>query len=536
MRQLATLPPPDLPPAQSRVERLAGLLVVASACALETLPIFCWLLLLAAYDTGDPNGAVMPFWWMWLLVFGIHWLAVLFAHDTDDDPQRRSRNTLLLTIAVAGLGTLSLIATYWLSPSARAVLVNGGDTSGLVALALLIIWLWWRGLLLGRGRLTRGRMYVRFVVALGVTITALAGAAAIQGAARPLAASYLTLLLALLLFAGTMGLTLAQARDASHEMRSAYRGAQPLEMPPLFTRAWLAASVGLSLGLSLLALLLATLISRDSVRVLAIAAGNIANGLIDGIVFLLTPVFYLLYLILNKPIEWLAAYLHRLGPLKPLTLPTPPPCQPTVPAGGVATPGATCAPPAHNNAVSTSLLPAEWVTALRWGAAILVIVVALVVLARILSRFTQVRQMRAFTEERTMLDAREILGGQLRRFFGAFRRQRAEDTPITDDLAEGSVRRTYRDTLALAVSAGHARRPAETPREYQRRLASDDPLRPGTAAPPAVAGAMAELTNAYEQARYGQPAASSDISPPATPETTTAAATVQRWLTEQQSE
>jgi hypothetical protein len=306
-------------------------------------------------------------------------------------------------------------------------------------------------------------------------------------------------------------------------------------MPPLFTRAWLTASVGMSLGLSLLALLLATLISRDSVRVLAIAAGNIANGLLDGIVFILTPVFYLLYLILNKPIEWLADYFHRIGPPKPLNLPTPPPCQPTVPAGGVATPGATCAPAAHN-AVATSLLPAEWVTALRWGAAILVIVVALVVLARILSRFTQVRQMRALTEERTMLDAREILGGQLRRFFSAFRRQRAEDAPLTDDLSEGSVRRTYRDTLALAVSTGRARRPAETPREYQRRLASDDPLRPGTAAPPPVAGAMAELTDAYERARYGKPASGSDVSPPATPETANAATTVQRWLTERQSE
>jgi|GEM_PF-1051043 hypothetical protein len=535
MRRLAMLPSNARPPAQPRVERLAGILVVVSACTLETLPIFCWLLLLAAYDSGDPNGAVMPFWWMWLLVFGIHWLAILFIHDTDDDPQRRRRHTLLLTFAVAGLGTLSLLATYWLSPSARSVLVSGGDTSGLVALALLIIWLWWRGLLLGRGRLTRGRMYVRFVVALGVTIAALAGAAAIQGAARPLAASYLVLLLALLLFAGTMGLTLAQARDASYEMRSAYRGDQPLEMPPVFTRAWLAASVGLSLGLSLLALLLAALISRDSVRVLAIAAGNIANGLLDGIVFILTPIFFLLYLILNKPIEWLTAYFHRLGPPKPLTLPTVPPCQPTVPAGGVATPGATCAPPAHH-AVATSLLPAEWVTAMRWGAAILVIVVALVVLARILSRFTQARQLRAFTEERTMLDAREILGGQLRRFFGAFRRQRAEDAPLVDDLAEGSVRRAYRDTLALAVGKRHARRPAETPREYQRRLASDDPMHPGTAAPPPVAGAMDELTHAYEQARYGQPESNSDASPPATPETANAAATVQHWLAEQQEQ
>jgi hypothetical protein len=45
---------------------------------------------------------------------------------------------------------------------------------------------------------------------------------------------------------------------------------------------------------------------------------------------------------------------------------------------------------------------------------------------------------------------------------------------------------------------------------------------------------MAELTHAYEQARYGQTVSNSDASLPATPETTDAATTVQRWLAEQQ--
>jgi Domain of unknown function (DUF4129) len=537
MRHLATLPPGTRPPAQPRVERLAGLLVVASACTLETVPLVCWLLMLAAYDSADPNNAAMPFWWMWLLVFGIHWLAVLFTHDTDDDPRRRRMSTLLLTIAVATLGTLSLLVTYWLSPAARSFLADGGDTSGPVALALLVAWLWWRGLLLGRGRLTRERMYVRFIAALGVTIAALAGAAAIHGEVRALTVTYLALLLALLLFAGTMGLTLAQARDASYEMRSTYRGNQPLEMPPVFTRAWLTASMGLSLGLSLLALLLATLISRESVHVLAIAAGNIVNGLIDVVQAILTPIFVLAYLILDKPIEWLADYFHRLGPPKPLTVPPPlPSCKPTVvgtPVGGSATPGAACAPPTHDVG-STNLLPAEWLTALRWGAVILIVVVALVLLARVLSRFNQARQVRAFTEERTMLDGREILGGQLRRFLGGFRRAPVEVAPATDDLTAGTVRRMYRDTLAVAVGTRRARQAAETPREYQRRIASDDPLYPGMAAPPNVAGALAELTHAYELARYGQP--DPNDSPPATPETTDAAEAVQHWLAEQQSQ
>lgn len=531
MNDLRTLPPPSGFPPQPRAERLAGWLVVASAGTLETLPIFCWLLMLAAYDSGDPNRAAMPFWWMWLLFFCIYWLGVLFLRGTEDDPRRRRMSTLLLTIAVVALGTLSLLVTYWLSPTAMSVLASASETGSPVALALLVAWLWWRGLLLSRGRVTRERMYRRFIVALGVTIAALAGAAAVQGEARGLTVSYLTLLFSTLLFAGTMGLTLAQTRDASYEMRVSYRGQQPLSTPPVFTRSWLAASLGLSLSLSLLALLLATLISRESVRVLAVATNNIVNGLVTGVEFVLTPIFTLIYLILNKPVEWIADFFHRLGPPKPLTIPAPPGgCNPTAvvgtPASGGQASGAACAPPAH--APTTALLPAEWLTAMRLGTIILVVIVVLVVLARVLSRFTQARRVRAFSEERSMLDGREILSGQLRRFFDTFRRKPPKVAPVTDILAAGSVRQVYRDTLAAAAISGRGRRAAETPREYQRRITSANPLRPGSEPPPDVAGALADLTHAYEQARYGQP--DPDASPPAAPETVTAADTLRRWL------
>lgn len=523
VNSVRTPPSPDHPPALSRIERLTGLLVVLSACTLETLTITCWLLMLAAYQTGDPNDAAMPFWWIWLLVVGVYWLGALFLHGTDADPRRRRLNTMLLTIAVAVLGPLSLLITYWLSPAAQRFLADGSDSGGPVMLALLVAWLWWRGLLLSRGRVTRERIYIRFVVALGVTITALAGAAAIPGATRALTASYLALLLALLLFVGTMGLTLAQARDASDEMRSSYRGTQPLETPPVFTRSWLASGLGLSLGLSLLALVLATLISRDSVRILAVAAGNIYDGLVTLVQLALSPLFWLIALILNGPITWMANLIHKWQPSTRPTPPPPPACSPT---SGTSVSGNPCLPPTQNP--TGSIFSPELLTAIRWGTAILIVVVALVVLARVLSRLTDLQRLRAFTEERTMLDAGEILGGQLRRFFDAFRRKPAGNAAVIDDLAVGSVRRIYRDTLATAAVSGHGRRAAETPREYERRISTDDPSRPGAAPPPNVAGALAELTGAYEQARYGQD--DSNVSPPASSEAARAAETVQRWL------
>ena len=164
---------------------------------------------------------------------------------------------------------------------------------------------------------------------------------------------------------------------------------------------------------------------------------------------------------------------------------------------------------------------------MRWGLVILAVVVALVLLARLLRRYTEWRRERAFMEVRTMLDAREILGGQLRRLLDAFRRQdTSAHTPVTDDLVQGSVRRVYRDTLAAAAATGRARYSAETPEEYQRRLARDDgPFPPP---PPAVASSLASLTNAYERARYGE--ADADETLTATPETVSAADAVRHWL------
>ena len=532
------------PPAQPRLERFIEVLVVAGACALETLPLFCWLLVLAAYQTDDPDMVAAPFWWMWLLVFGTRWLGALFTGGPDTTPQRRRANLWLLTASIATLAPATLVATFWLSPSARDFLATGQDTTGPVGLTLLVGWLWWRGLLLGRGRVTRERMYVRFVASLAATITALAGAAAIQGAARALTASYLVLLLALLLFAGLMGLTLAQARDTSFEMRSAFRGNQPMALPPVFTRSWLAASLTLSCGVSLLAMLLAALISGQSVRLLAVAAGNIVNGLISAIQFIFAPLFLLFAWIVNKPIEWMFSLLHNYTGYQPITQPQPPHICATPGTTPGATPGATPAaspvgtpvgggfassPACKGSAApAINVVPAEWLTAIRWVIVLVAIVVALLLLARLLRRYTESRRERAFTEVRTMLDAREILGGQLRRFLDAFRRRtQPEPAPASDDLTEGSVRRVYRDTLTAAAARGRARRASETPNEYQRRITRDDgPLPPPS---PEVAGALASLTHAYEQARYGED--TPDPLSPATSETVNAADTVRRWLT-----
>ena len=142
-----TTPPTTPPalrhsPAPPRVERFVEQLVVVAACALETLPLFCWLLVLAAYQTGDPDTVAAPFWWMWLLVFGTRWLGALFTRHAANNPRSRRANLAFMMTSIAVLAPLTLLATYWLSPSARAFLADGQDTTGPVGLALLVGWLW----------------------------------------------------------------------------------------------------------------------------------------------------------------------------------------------------------------------------------------------------------------------------------------------------------------------------------------------------------------------------------------------------------
>jgi hypothetical protein len=66
------------------------------------------------------------------------------------------------------------------------------------------------------------------------------------------------------------------------------------------------------------------------------------------------------------------------------------------------------------------------------------------------------------------------------------------------DILGGSVRELYRQFLSLGAAIGRARRPTETPLEYERRLSADGSL--------SGSDEVRTLTESYVRTRYGPPA------------------------------
>src|SRR5262249_21246468 len=103
--------------------------------------------------------------------------------------------TTLLSLSISpaaysGRHPVQALGDFW-----GDIVAGAGHAGNALGLALLTAYLWWRGLLLGRERLTRERLYMRFVGGLVVIILAIAVAASVTAPAR----APLTGLLAILL-------------------------------------------------------------------------------------------------------------------------------------------------------------------------------------------------------------------------------------------------------------------------------------------------------------------------------------------------
>ena len=101
-------------------------------------------------------------------------------------------------------------------------------------------------------------------------------------------------------------------------------------------------------------------------------------------------------------------------------------------------------------------------------------------------------------EEREGLDAAGLLRRQARDLLAALRRRNA--AAERDPLAPGSARWLYRETLRAGTAAGVARRAGETADEYSQRLAQTLHARGA----PSDESGLAALTQAYDDARYGE--------------------------------
>ncbi len=466
--------------------RMGALVVMVGL--LELLPVQAWLMTLAAFQTGDTRQTAAPFWLLALTL-------AAFALGGRLTAQRGAAQPLGAGIVV---GALALTVALLLPSSSFLADAPNDKVAVFVRLAALVAYLGWRGL--GAGAATPfhaaferfQRLFTYGMVALLATITI--SVAAPTAARAPLIGA-LGLFLPVEIFAGLLALAISKAAF----QRLNARGAEPA----LSDEArWLGMAVGLAALVVVAALVISVFVSFPSVSLALAQFGPLGVLVNDALTWIISAFVYLLYLIFNPLLTGLKSK-HL-----PFTIPTLPqtPCvqrKPGIPPH--LGPGQYYCPTQRIPtvpAILTSILIGVAITII-----VLIISMILFLLIRDLARRGLRRLRRAEVtdtdEEREDLDARGLLGEQLRELLGALGRPRAR--PAEEPLPQGSVRWLYREALRASAARGLARAPGETPDEFAARLAPAlSALAPDDRADPPDASArdFTNLSEAYNRARY----------------------------------
>lgn len=462
---------------------LRGVSFTLTLLILEAVPVYAWLLVLAATQPSGLQMTAAPFWLvcMILALFALRqrWFggASTLAYIASW--------TLIGAVAVLALARFSPLlygsAQYpFDSASWLTALFDGAfDANSFVGLLFLTGYLGWRGAVVG-GRTTYYSLVARrFWIALAATILALFGALAAQSSINSLAAE-LTLLLSL---EGLVGLAaLALGRPASDSMRHDARmpGAES-------STRWLALSFIVAVAVVLLALVVGSLLDLREILSALSWLGPVGAAANAALYWLAQGFAYLLYLIFNPLVVWLAGLSKRQSPVQ-----SQQPHPPTLPH--------------KSTPLSQAVAAYEFLIV---GVVIVLALVAVAVILFFIARAIANARAKAsdeVDEEREALDARGLLRQQIRALLDGFRAPRP--AAEHDDLQHDSARWLYREVMRAGARVHVERQPGETADEYATRLATL--LRAGGFAD----AELLALTHAYDAARYG----SAVEDPPAAPE------------------
>ncbi|MCL4466538.1 MAG: DUF4129 domain-containing protein [Chloroflexi bacterium] len=466
--------------------RLLGLPL--SLAAMQTCWVYPWALLFGLWLRPGEAAPLLAAGWVLLLLAGSH-LAAL-ALSLRGWPLRRAQTALvalgLVAVALAVradyLGGVALADPAWLGALLQALataLPRPNAPSLAVALGIL---LWWRGLAQAQNSVTFERVERGFLMGLA----ALVGLALVALAFVPAAYAWLQQRTAVY-FVGFFFLSLVLlALTRLNEVRAQARTAgKTLGVSP----QWLAVLLATTTIILLLVVALAGLLSFDLIAAVAgpllsplgALLGLLFEGLVLLVGLLLTPLFYL--------ILWL-----RQG-----AVPTP-----------FQAPDNSWLEQLQKEGTQAVLAP-EVAMIAKWVAAVVLVLLVVLLLARAVGRRREWVREADVDEERDSLWAWRTLGAALlawlrslwRRLPGASARGEAGSPAPRAVVASPlvlTIRQIYWQLLQLGARQGVARPRHATPYEHlgalRRRLGPADDL--------------AAITEAYVGARYGPVAPTPD--------------------------
>ncbi len=435
--------------------------------AMIAVPVGLLLQLIARLTVVPPAPIPLSTGVLALIALGFLWWARLTRHlagkqPTDEQSSRGGLDVTSLVVALAGLAVVN-----WVS------LAQGSNLFLLLVEVVLVIWLWRRSLQLVR----RGMEYAEFSTTFKVCFGLLLLLFLIMLVVPPVSALLPPLAAQLPLFFLSSLVSLSLARlEAIRHVRLDGSQADP-------TRNWLLALALLGGVLVVLVIGIETLVSFNTVEFWLSLLNPIWNilGIVVG------WLFYAITLVVLSPLFYAFSFLFNLI-FHGERIPPPQNKQPENPLSHL---------PHSPHAISPEIINLG-----RWILLVMAVVVAVLVVRATVRRWFLPTEQMEVDEVRERLDARALLREQWQ---GFWRKGRRGPHVAREPLEPGSARAHYRELLdAVQAEAGtHARRPAETPVEYEARLlpllkeqAAETPASPEMLA-------MQELTRAYMDERYG---------------------------------
>jgi hypothetical protein len=444
---------------------------------MEAQPIALVIALLTALVGGTKATPPIGAGEIALVALGLLWWAMI----VEGIARRRSSARQVIGLYILGwlIAFIAVVGPYL--PS----LARSENIFAVLLGMVLVTWLWRRSMRRAQVGFEYGELATSFKVGFGVLLGILLIAVVLpeQQALRNALANALPLFF----LSGLVMLSFVRL-GAIRNAHRALDGSQQANP----TRSWLLA---LSLfGVTLIAIVIAieSIFSFASFElVLSVltpvwnALGTLVSWIVYGIIFLLSPLFYL--------VSFLMGLLTHHASSKPQQQNNGPPKSPFL------------------QPWSTRTIPPEILAIGCWVFLALILIIALLVVRASLRRWRAMSDNEEIEEVREGLDARSLLSERWREWWNR-RRGRKNTGILLEPLDPNSARAHYREMLqAVATSNGElARIPAETPLEYEERLlayieretahsqklSNNDDGATETAL-------LDELTHAYTLERYG---------------------------------
>ncbi len=473
-------------------ERLLPYLFVA----METCWVDVVIIGIAGTQSTSTHAFFLPLWVPFVLIASSYWLSTTLEQGRAATTRRGTSfpTTFFVVALLVGTTLFSLwagiyassIAFYdptWLGSLVGDILLLGPAALHSVAIIVLVLYFYWRGVRLSRSSLEPGQVFNTMRIGIGVMIAVIV----LQAVNSTASSNELLLLLFIPLFLmfALISHALAQTVFVRITHRSGLQGS-------VFSqeRALLGIITVFGGILILLSLLVGAIASpaflADAQRIfepLAIAYTSLANILAFGLALLITPVIWLLNL-----------FHFRLKD----------------PNFHVQTPQALCKQHPHSvQCIKSPPTQGSFSPVLIIAIEILLpilVVVFIVLIMRLLLRKRPLRiTTRRTVEVHESLWSWELFLAQMKAFFLALWHrlfpQKVEDiqalegeSDLTTELTARSIREVYRAMLRWAMLRGYPRKRDETPYEFRTRLRTLLPF---------TEPEVSTVTEAYTAIRYG---------------------------------